>query len=346
MPYETSNAELIDASKRMESRRRLGWAERYVQGLEIAVAEAKMAKINKEDLEILNQQILHARTYIKQLTTSTQSGLLHRRKRSRNKNSEKCYIYIDECGSHEPKIAADGYPAFVLAATIISDTDRPLINSRLHAWKRNYFVRDMIIHEADMRRQRGQYWANEPVGARNALYDTLRHLPFKCISIVIDRVAYTERSEEAGLDPILPAAIYNMALDFLCERIVMALAAEYGGAKGILIAEARGPAEDARLQHEFVRLQLDGTSYISEGWFRQQLSPSIVFHPKKANLIGLQIADLLARPCGDHVLGRESETWDLFKPKMVRSKYTLNTPLGIKIFPWNDEYLNILEEAS
>ena len=139
--------------------------------------------------------------------------------------------------------------------------------------------------------------------------------------------------------------IYDMALDFLCERIVMALDEEYEGAKGEMIAEARGPKDDARLQHEFVRLHLDGTSYIASSWFRQQLSPAIDFKTKRENVPGLQLADLLARPCGEKVLNPDGSParWDVFSDKLVRTKKMLNSPLGIKIMPWDSKFTNLLD---
>jgi hypothetical protein len=80
------------------------------------------------------------------------------------------------------------------------------------------------------------------------------------------------------------------------ERLVMVLDSKYNGARAHVVAEARGPKEDAFIQYEYVRLLLDGTSYIKESWFRQRLTASITFKTKKDNCTGLELADLLARP--------------------------------------------------
>ena len=134
-----------------------------------------------------------------------------------------------------------------------------------------------------------------------------------------------------------------MALDFLLERIVLALETHFNGAYGHIIAEARGPREDALLQYEYVRLHLDGTSYISPSWFRQQLAPSIEFKIKKDNISGLQIADLLARPCGEKILDPSSSPvrWPQFRGKLCPGQETAHSILGLKVVPWGQRYADI-----
>ena len=107
-------------------------------------------------------------------------------------------------------------------------------------------------------------------------------------------------------DKSLPAHIYSMTLDFLMERLVMVLDNKYNGARAHIVAEGHGPLEDALLQYEYVRLLLDGTSYISPSWFRQRLASSIIFQTKKDNCTGLELADLLARPCAKKIINPKS----------------------------------------
>ncbi len=104
------------------------------------------------------------------------------------------------------------------------------------------------------------------------------------------------------MDQSLPTHAYLMTLHFLTERVVMILDRQFDAARGRVVAESRGLLEDALLQYEFARLQLDGTSYISSAWFRHQLCPGIEFKGKMDNETGLQLADLMARPCGEKIL--------------------------------------------
>jgi hypothetical protein len=127
------------------------------------------------------------------------------------------------------------------------------------------------------------------------------------------------------------------------ERIVMILEGQFNGSRAFVYAEARGPLEDALLQHEYVRLQLDGTSYVSPSWFRHQLTPAILFRTKKDNVTGLQIADLLARPCGEKVLNLPTtpNRWLDFRTKLCPGQETAHSILGLKIVPWHDRYEDI-----
>jgi hypothetical protein len=134
-----------------------------------------------------------------------------------------------------------------------------------------------------------------------------------------------------------------MTLDFLAERVVMALDKQFGGARARMLAESRGPYEDALLQYEFARLHLDGTAYIAKGWFRQQLHPGVEFHPKTDNSTGLQLADLVARPIAEKVVNPTStpDRWPEVKAKLCQGKETKNSILGLKVTPWRERYKDL-----
>ena len=134
-----------------------------------------------------------------------------------------------------------------------------------------------------------------------------------------------------------------MTLDFLMERVLMVLENDFGGARAYVVAEARGPKEDAALQCEFARLHLDGTTYIAPAWFRQRLPPGMLFRTKKDNVTGLELADLLARPCGEKVLSPTStpDRWLVFRKKLCLGQESKHSILGLKIIPWDDRYKEI-----
>ena len=131
-----------------------------------------------------------------------------------------------------------------------------------------------------------------------------------------------------------------MALDFLSERLVFALNQDFANGKGQLIAESRGPREDAQLQQEFARLHIDGTTYISASWFRSQLIPGIQFGRKDDLMAGLEVADLLCRPCAEKALDPSStpERWPEFRANLCQGRETANSLVGIKVIPWSPEH--------
>ena len=124
--------------------------------------------------------------------------------------------------------------------------------------------------------------------------------------------------------------------------LLISLAENAFWSRGIrtIVAESRGPREDALLQYEYVRPLLDGTSYISPTWFRQRLSASITFMTKKDYCSGLELADLLARPCAEKIINPTTNPvrWSEFKLKLCDGKETAHSILGLKTMPWRKCY--------
>lgn len=63
---------------------------------------------------------------------------------------------------------------------------------------------------------------------------------------------------------------------------------------------------------------------------------------KVDNSTGLQLADLLARPVGEKVADPSSQPdrWTTFRDKLCPGTETKNSPLGLKIVPWNEKYVH------
>lgn len=265
-----------------------------------------------------------------------------RRPKKPSGTRETCTVFIDECGQHSMK-AKDAYPVFVLAAAIVRDSDLGVVEAEWRRWKREKLgSEDAIVHEPDVRKRTGPFRRTERGDEAIAtLPDIISALDFSAVVVVVHRPNYVEDFGLGRLDESLPAHGYMMALDFLLERLAFVLDSEYDGAIAQIVAESRGPKEDAMLQYEAARLQLEGTSYVSDAWFRQQFRPGIHFFGKSANSTGLQLADLLARPVGDRVidpLGPAPDRWAVFRPKLCQGQETKNSITGLKILPWREQY--------
>jgi len=73
-------------------------------------------------------------------------------------------------------------------------------------------------------------------------------------------------------------------------------------AKGDVMIESRGGAEDRRLKKSFRGLMEKGTNNLpAEDLQRHLTSLELKVRAKEANISGLQIADLLAHPCRRYV---------------------------------------------
>lgn len=256
-----------------------------------------------------------------------------------------CGIYLDECGAHT--LSAKGeFEAFCLAAVIVPDGDYSKFDAEWKAWKQsNLGSAAKVAHEPDVRKGRGPFWLKGSKAKRQLVIKSLgkkiEALDFTAVVCVLNRPEYVKKYGEAAIDESLPPHVYLMMLHFLMERVVMVLDKYFGSVRAQLVAESRGFLEDAWLQYEFARLQIDGTAYISSAWFRHQLCPGVIFQGKGENNSGLQLADLLARPCGEKVLDPDStpDRWEEFRPKLCPDQgETAHSILGLKIIPWADEY--------
>jgi Protein of unknown function (DUF3800) len=276
--------------------------------------------------------------------TQRAGGTVVPRRRPRNKLSgETCRVFIDECGAHS-LTAKEPFPAFILAAVIVRDADWPKVDSQWRDFKAQHLgSADIVVHEPDVRR--GEQPFAEPGRAERleAMRATVAALDFSAFAVVVNRPDYVDDHGTGPIDSSLPQRVYLMALDFLLERVVLALDTEFDGARAQVIAESRGAKEDVLLQYEFARVQLDGTSYIAPGWFRSHLCPGIVFEGKSTNNTGLQLADLLARPIGEKAV-RPNITpylWPECRAKLCPGQETKNSILGLKLMPWRDRYLDL-----
>lgn len=343
---ESTPEELAASRETRIAIRLLDHQQRYLSLLH----HAQRIRINSNLTDTLTDIIAAGEVELQGLRTRA-GGKVSPRRRPQKKilPVEECSIFIDECGSSS-LTDTDTFEAFIIAAIIVTNRDYQELNKQWKQWKRTKLgSAKKIIHEPDVRKGRGPFYFNGNRAKRDtviqSLHEHIANLDFAGIACVVHRKEYIAQIGLNCLDESLPAHLYLMALDFLMERVVLILETQFDGANAHVIAEARGPLEDALLQYEYVRLQLDGTSYISPSWFRQQLAPAIEFKTKKDNCTGLQLADLLARPCGDKILDPTAtpDRWPEFCNKLCSGQETSHSILGLKIVPWHEKYTGIWE---
>jgi hypothetical protein len=94
------------------------------------------------------------------------------------------------------------------------------------------------------------------------------------------------------------------------------------------VFEERGKREDDNLELEFRRV-LDNNPT------GDRLPFDIVFSSKKSNAAGLQVADLVARPIGRHLLKPEqpNRAYNIIEEKFRRSPDGGIRSWGLKVFP-------------
>ncbi|HEY5610214.1 MAG TPA: DUF3800 domain-containing protein, partial [Thermoanaerobaculia bacterium] len=122
---------------------------------------------------------------------------------------------------------------------------------------------------------------------------------------------------------------YEIALGFGLERVARWLSRKGQTGPTTVIVECRGKREDDELELEFRRV-CAGANYRGEKF---TLEPRFV--AKAANVPGLQVADLIARPIGRHILDprQPNRAFEVIERKLDRSPSGAISGWGLKVFP-------------
>jgi len=238
-------------------------------------------------------------------------------------------VFVDESGDHGLDSIDPGYPVFVLAFCVVRKTDYiSSIVPAIQAFKFKHFGHDnVILHERDIRKDIGAFAFLKSKQKKAAFLDELTQIvaaaPFTLVCSVIRKEALKQRYA----DPKNP---YHVALGFGLERLHYFLKAQGTAmARTHVMVERRGKKEDAELELEFRRI-CNGGNYSGE-----QMPLEIIFADKKANLPGLQLADLMARPVGMSILYPEqtNRAFNVLEDKFCRSPDGKRNGWGLKCFP-------------
>lgn len=223
---------------------------------------------------------------------------------------------------------SDGFSDY-LAFCVIQKTDYvERIVPAIQRFKFRHFGHDnVVLHERDIRKDVGPFVFLKTKEKKESFLGELTQIvadaPFTLICSVIQKEALKRRYA-------YPDNPYHVALGFGLERVHYFLRSRgVADEKTHAMVERRGKREDGELELEFRRV-CDGANYNNE-----KLPFEIVFADKKANLPGMQLADLVARPVGMHVLRPEqpNRAFGVIEGKLHRSPGGSYAGWGLKCFP-------------
>lgn len=219
-------------------------------------------------------------------------------------------VYVDESGDHNLSAVDKDYPIFVLAFCIFYKSHYSnVVVSQLQQLKFEYFGHDLVIlHEHEIRKEKGDFNIFKSKEERNEFLDKLTGIIDGSNFILASCVIEKNRIE----DPEAQNNPYHIALRF-CLETLYDFVTEKNQEKleTYVVVEERGQREGRELELEFRRI-CDG-----ENKFRKDLPFRIRMANKTANSAGLQLADLVARPIGRHILdpAQSNRAFDVLKKK-------------------------------
>ena len=209
-------------------------------------------------------------------------------------------IYADESGDHSLESVDPNYPIFVLVFCIFNkyQYSENVIPS-IQKFKFKHFGHDLVLlHEREIKKAEKDFVILINENIRHTFIEELTEIinssPFTIISLIIKK----DSLRETYSDPTNP---YHLALKFGLERIYGFLRKNHQQKyKTHIIFESRGGKEDRDLELEFRRVCGGDNKW-------GPLPFEIIFAKKNANSCGLQLADLVARPIGRHILDLTQE---------------------------------------
>ena len=228
-------------------------------------------------------------------------------------------LFLDESGNHGLVRSDIDYPIFVLGG-VIADADyvAGVIDPALRRFKLDLFGRDdLILHTADIARNRNGFEQLVDARFRDRFYQRLNtlmaELEYQVVACAIRKQDHLARYGIAALDP------YLLSLDVLVERFCYAIADDGGPSDaGLICAERRSPVLDRELDLAWLNIKVQGTQYVRAGMVSRKVA-GLELRDKRANIAGLQLADLLVSPIGRYLLGKQSKRdWEIVESKFRR----------------------------
>ncbi len=208
-------------------------------------------------------------------------------------------LYLDESGDHVFRETTEIAHRFLcLLGCWFKNPDYIQFHESLERFKERHFHHHpdnpVILHREDMVNARRVFKILQDEKKRaefdNDLLNIIQAAEFRVVAVVIDKAALRTAYGESAAHP------YHLGLGFLLQRFAGYL--NLINRVGDVMAESRGGREDLLLQESYTRVYEHGIwGVTSAASFRSALSSrQIKLREKKANISGLQLADLLGHP--------------------------------------------------
>ena len=245
----------------------------------------------------------------------------------------KYYLFIDECGDHNLVKYDPAFPVFTLCGILVSRDNLYSLNNDFKKLKLEIFGNtDIVIHSVDIRKWRNAFIVLKDEALRMKFFNGIERILSQNDAYII--VSCTILKEQLNKFCVSGEEedVYGLSLSYLIERSIFCVDnLTYSNPDITIIVERRGKKEDAKLLNYYNGLRNRGTKWITPERLRSRIG-RFEFKYKRDNIIGLQIADLIAYPVTQHILHpeRPNRSYDAVKHNIFSDNGVL---LGQKIIP-------------
>ena len=234
---------------------------------------------------------------------------------------ERYRLYIDESGDHVfGHLTEPNHRYLCLLGCWVRGLEYRRLHRMMEDLKQRHIPHNpdepVILHREDIVNRRRCFWRlrNPEVTEEfdRALIALLGEAQYTVVAIVIDKLRLQENYET-------PAHPYHLAMGFLLQRYCGYL--NHVNRVGDVMAESRGGRENRLLVDSFERVYERGAWRIRAPFFQQALtSRRLKIEQKRANIAGLQLADLIAHTARKAILvekGRSQQALSLFETRLM-----------------------------
>ncbi|MDO4697930.1 MAG: DUF3800 domain-containing protein [Pasteurellaceae bacterium] len=219
-------------------------------------------------------------------------------------------VYVDESGDHSLQSIDPNYPIFVLAFCIFYKQHYlAQVVPKVQQLKFDYFGHDMVVlHEHEIRKEKGAFNIFTSLEDRqifiSKLSEIMEQINFVLAACVIEKNKLNNHKDIAHPYHFSLKHCLETLYDFVCEK-------NQQDKITFVAVESRGKKEDKELELEFLRI------CSGDNRFKKELPFRVKVVPKQINSVGLQVADLVARPIGRYALdgSQENRAFEILKSK-------------------------------
>lgn len=244
--------------------------------------------------------------------------------------ASKYYLFLDECGDQNLTSFDPSFPIFTLCGVIISSEQHEIVTEKINTLKHDYWGnRKVILHSRDIRKCQNGFEILFDINVKQRFYeqinDILKEKNYIIVCCSILKEPYIRQYGRLN-------DVYGLSLSYIMERSVFYLdSLQNNNIQLTTIVECRGKKEDKALLDYYNKVCDIGTYWVSstrlKNYFRE-----FELRRKSDDLVGLQIADLIAYPITRHVLDENAVnfSFDIIKGNIYQNEGKI---YGMKVFP-------------
>ena len=242
------------------------------------------------------------------------------------------YLYIDECGDQNLESFSPTFPIFTLCGILVADDKVEQLNQQVKDLKKQFWGdKNIILHSRDIRKCQNGFEILFDLNIKQQFYEAINHIlaqnnVYVIVSCSIMKEPYIRQFGKLN-------DVYGQSLSFVIERAIFCVDNKVPEGEGRIhsIVERRGKREDKALLGYYLQLLEKGTYWVDALRMKDRME-SFEFKWKSDDVIGLQIADLIAYPLTRHVINpnQVNLAFDVIEPNIFQQEGKI---LGLKVFP-------------